>query len=92
MLKRTVIFIACALLSSPAFAVNEFSNGETVVRVRDKEGELTAALGQPTRKTSVENARGDHLGDYYYYELTGKSVRFYVEKGRVMEIVVISNK
>ena len=86
---RAAVFIAGFLLSSSTFAANEYGKDEHAVHIRDTEAQLIAAMGEPTRIVSMDNSRGDHVGDYYIYELSKESVRFYLEKGRVTEITVI---
>ncbi len=88
-MNRTAIFVAGCILCSLAFAANDYGTGEHVVHVRDTEAQLISAMGEPTRKVEVDNSRGDHMGDYYIYQLSAESVRFYLEKGRVLEITVI---
>ncbi|HEX3896874.1 MAG TPA: hypothetical protein VHW73_11745 [Rudaea sp.] len=88
-MKRAVLFVLGCISSSSAFAANEYGTGEHVVHVRDTEAQLISALGEPARKVEVDNSRGSHMGDYYIYELSKESVRFYLEKGRVLEITVI---
>lgn len=86
---RAAVFIAGCLFSGSIFAANEYGKDEHAVHLRDTEAQLISAMGEPTRKVSMENSRGDHLGDYYICELSKESVRIYVEKGRVAEITVI---
>jgi hypothetical protein len=88
-MNRAVLFVVGCIVSSWAFAANEYGTGEHVVHLRDTEAQLISALGEPTRKVEVDNSRGDHMGDYYIYQLSAESVRFYLEKGRVLEITVI---
>ena len=86
---RAAVFIAGCLLASAVFVANEYGKDEHAVHVRDTEAQLIGAMGEPTRKVSMENSRGDHIGDFYIYELSKESVRFYLEKGRVTEITVV---
>lgn len=89
-MNRAGIFIAGCMLSSAVFAANEYGKNEHAVHVRDSQAQLIAAMGEPTRKVEVANSRGDHMGDYFIYELQTESVRFYIEKERVVDITVIA--
>ncbi len=73
----------------PAFAATSYQAGAQTLRVNDPETALVDAMGQPTRKVSIDNSRGDHTGDYYYYVVDKKTIRFLVNKGRVQEIYEI---
>jgi hypothetical protein len=88
-MNRAVIFFLGCTLSSLLFAANDYGTGDHVVHVRDTEAQLISAMGEPTRKVAVEDSRGGHQGDYYIYALSQESVRFYIQKGRVVEITVI---
>jgi hypothetical protein len=88
-MNRAVLFVMGCIVSCWAFAANEYGTGEHVVHVRDTQAQLISAMGEPTRKVEVDNSRGDHMGDYYIYQLSKESVRFYLEKEHVLEITVI---
>ncbi|MEP6484382.1 MAG: hypothetical protein ABJB01_08025 [Rudaea sp.] len=86
-MKRGIVFlILIAFFACPAFAADTFQAESRVLRVNDPETDLIEALGQPSRKLPLENSRGDHLGDYYFYVVRDKSVRFLIHNGRISEI------
>jgi hypothetical protein len=87
-MKRVAVFLLLILsfASWPAMAADTFQAESRVLRVNDPETDVIEALGQPTRKLPLENSRGDHLGDYYFYVVRDKSVRFLIHNGRIAEI------
>ncbi len=87
-MKRATVFLFLALSSAclPAMAADTFQTESRVLRVNDREADVISALGEPTRKLPLENSRGDHLGDYYFYVVRDKSVRFLIQNGRIAEI------
>jgi hypothetical protein len=85
-MKYRGFLAALALLCAPAFAASSFESGGKTLRVNDTEGELVTALGQPARKVEIANNRGDKVGDYYYYTIDAKTIRFEIRKDRITEI------
>ncbi len=83
---RWIMFLAVALTSLQVHAIDSFQTGAQTLRVNDAESALIEALGQPSRKVEMANSRGDHVGDYYYYTLGNKTMRFLVRNGRIIEI------
>ena len=77
---------ALILICAPAFAASSFESGGKTLRVNDSESELVTALGQPSRKVEIANNRGDKVGDYYYYTVDAKTIRFEIRKDRITEI------
>ena len=85
-MKYRGLLFALVLVCAPACAANAFESGGKTVRINDTEGELITALGQPTRKVEIANNRGDKVGDYYYYTVDTKTIRFEIRKDRITEI------
>ena len=85
-MKYRGLLFALALVCAPAWAVSSFESGGKTVRVDDTESELITALGQPARKVEIADSRGEKIGDYYYYSVDAKTVRFEIRKDRITEI------
>ena len=85
-MKYRGFLAALVLLCAQALAASSFESGGKTVRVNDTESELVTALGQPTRKAEIANNRGDKVGDYYYYTIDAKTIRFEIRKDRITEI------
>ena len=87
-MKRAAVFLILTLSFAcvPALAADTFQAESRVLRVNDLETDVIESLGQPSRKLPLENSRGDHLGDYYFYVVRDKSVRFLIHNGRISEI------
>ncbi len=85
-MKYRGLLFALALLCAPAFAASSFESGGKTLRVNDSEGELIAALGQPARKVEIADSRGGKVGDYYYYTVDAKTIRFEIRRDRITEI------
>jgi hypothetical protein len=87
-MKRAAVFLILSLCFAclSVMAAETFQADSRVLRVNDPERAVIEALGQPSRKLPLENSRGDHLGDYYFYVVRDKSVRFLIHNGRVAEI------
>ena len=41
---------------------------------------------QPARKVEIADSRGDKVGDYYYYTVDAKTIRFEIRNDRITEI------
>ena len=80
------MIFALALVCAPVWAASTFESGGKTLRVNDSETELITALGQPARKVEIANNRGDKVGDYYYYTVDAKTIRFEIRKDRITEI------
>ena len=87
-MKRVAVFLILTLSFAclPALAADTFQADARVLRVNDTEADVIEALGQPSRKLPLENSRGDHMGDYYFYVVRDRSVRFLIHNGRIAEI------
>lgn len=85
-MKYRGLLMALLLAWLPAYAISSFESGGKTLRVNDSQTELIDALGQPTHKVSLDDSRGDHLGDYYYYTVEGKTIRFLIHDERITEI------
>ncbi len=88
-MKYRGFLMALALACVPAFAANTFESGGKTLRVSDPQAALIAALGEPTRKVSIEDSKGGHVGDYYYYTVDAKTIRFLIRNDRIAEIFEI---
>lgn len=78
--------VALSLAGMPAFAASTFESGGKTLRINDAESAVVSAFGQPTRKVEVADSRGNHVGDYYYYTVDAKTIRFLIKNERVTEI------
>jgi hypothetical protein len=88
-MKIWIMLPLAATVWLPAFAATSYQAGSQTLHVNDAEGSLVEAMGQPTRKVSIDNSKGEHTGDYYYYVVDKKTIRFLVNRGRVQEIYEI---
>jgi len=89
-MKLWIIILTAATVWLPAFAATSYQAGAQTLHVNDPENALIEAMGEPTRKVSIDNSRGEHTGDYYYYVVDKKTIRFLVNRGRVQEIYEMS--
>lgn len=80
------IFLLAITVALPAIAATSYSTGSQTLSVNESESDLIQALGQPSQKVPMEDSRGRHLSDYYYYTIDKKTVRFLIHNGRVEEI------
>jgi hypothetical protein len=78
--------MALTLACAPAFAASTFESDGKTLRVNDPESALVNALGQPARKVEIADRRGEHIGDYYYYTVDSKTIRFQIHNERIVEI------
>jgi hypothetical protein len=85
-MKYRGFLFALALVCASAGAASTFESGGKTLRINDTETELIGALGQPTRKAEIANNRGDKIGDYYYYTIDAKTIRFEIRKDHITEI------
>jgi hypothetical protein len=85
-MKYRGMLFALALACAPAFAANTFESGGKTLRVNDAESELISALGEPARKVEIADRKGDKIGDYYYYTIDSKTIRFQIKNARIVEI------
>ena len=85
-MKYRGFLFALALVCAAASAASTFESGGKTLRVNDSESDLVNALGQPARKVEIANNRGDKVGDYYYYTVDAKTIRFEIRKDRITEI------
>jgi hypothetical protein len=85
-MKVRGLLLTLALVFAPAYAASSFESGGKTLRVNDSEGELITALGQPARKVEIADSRGDKVGDYYYYTVEAKTIRFEIRRDRITEI------
>ena len=69
------------------FAFDTYRAGSHVLHLNDSEGDLISYMGDPDSKQPVDNQAGAHLGDYYFYTDHGKTVRFFVSGGLIVEII-----
>lgn len=88
-MKYRGFLMALALGCVPAFAATTFESGGKSLRVSDPQTALVAALGEPARKVSVEDSKGGHVGDYFYYNVDGRTIRFLIRNDRIAEIFEI---
>jgi hypothetical protein len=85
-MKVRGLLLTLALVCAHAYAASSFESGGKTLRVNDSEGELITALGQPARKVEIADSRGDKVGDYYYYTVEAKTIRFEIRRDRITEI------
>jgi hypothetical protein len=85
-MKYRGLLFALALVCAPAWAASSFESGGKTLRVNDSAAELVAALGEPARKVEIADGRGDKVGDYYYYTIDTKTIRFEIRRDRITEI------
>lgn len=85
-MKYRGFLMALMLACTPAFAANIFESGGKTLRINDAESAVIDALGQPSRKAEIDDSRGNHVGDYYYYTVDSKTIRFKIQNARIVEI------
>lgn len=88
-MKNKTLFILLLFLAVPlqtAIAFDSYRAGSHVIRTNDAVAMLEEYMGQPDRKEPVENWLGAHIGDYYFYQVDSKTVRFLIRDGLVVEI------
>jgi len=85
-MKYRGLLFAIALACTPAFAASTFESGGKTLRVNDPASALIAALGEPARKVEIADRRGDKIGDYFYYTVDAKTIRFQIQNDRIVEI------
>ncbi len=85
-MKVRGFLVALVLVCAPAFAANTFESGGKTLRVNDSQSALVAALGEPTRKVEIADRKGDKIGDYFYYTVDAKTIRFQIQNDRIVEI------
>ena len=85
-MKIRGFLFALALVCAPAWAVSTFESGGKTLRVNDPASALIAALGEPTRKVEIADRRGSKIGDYFYYTIDTKTIRFQIQNDRIVEI------
>ena len=85
-MKYRGLLFAIALACTPAFAASTFESGGKTLRVNDPQSALIGALGEPTRKVEIADSKGAHVGDYFYYTIDSKTIRFQIKNDRIVEI------
>jgi hypothetical protein len=85
-MKYCGLLMALTLACMPAFAASTFEGGGKTLRVNDAQSALIEALGEPARKVEIADSRGDHIGDYFYYTVDTRTIRFQIHNDRIVEI------
>lgn len=85
-MKYRGFLLALALIGVPALAANTFESGGKTLRINDTQSVLISALGEPTRKVEIADRKGDKIGDYFYYTVDAKTIRFQIKNDRIVEI------
>ena len=87
---RKIIFAiaVCFAAISLGFADSSgnYRAGNKVLSAGDPISRVLDAMGPPESKEPVQNYMGAQTGEYWYYTVDNKTVKFYISGGRVIDI------
>lgn len=89
MMRKILFCLALAATATTASAErggNLYRAGNKVLRPGDTTATVVGAMGDPDSKESVDNQRGAHMGEYWYYRVGNKTVKFFFSGGQVVSI------
>jgi hypothetical protein len=85
---------ALALSAAPTYADrggSTYRAGSKVLSPGDSSMRVLDAMGQPDTKEPVQNVNGANMGEYWYYRDGGKTVKFFISGGKIVNIEEIRN-
>lgn len=89
---RALMFSFCAISAIAATSIAQagmYRAGGKVLGTGDPVSKVTEVMGQPSSKEQVLDSYNTVIGQYWYYTVGNKTVRFYVNGGRVLDVIEI---
>jgi hypothetical protein len=93
-MHKIILAAVLALASTAALADrggSTYRAGSKVLSPGDSSMRVLDAMGQPETKEPVQNVNGANMGEYWYYRDGGKTVKFFISGGKIVNIEEIRN-
>ena len=83
---RNIFFSLAMSMPMLVIASGNYQVGGKVLSPNDPAQKVIETMGQPASKEDVQNKFGAKTGEFWYYFVGSKTVRFFISGGRIVSI------